>query len=91
MTIDQITGVIRAILAALGGFILAKGWISVEYWNWLVGGVISIIPVIWTLINNRPAAIAATAQKIEGVTVVTSSSAAASVVNSVAAQKELTP
>lgn len=87
MTVDQITGVVRAILAALGGFILAKGWVSAETWSWIVGGVATIIPVVWTFVANRPASIAASAQKIDGVNVQVSGAATPAVAEAVAAAK----
>lgn len=87
MTSDQILGVLRAILAAVGGFILAKGWITTEMWNWIVGGILSLAPVVWSFIANRPASIAASAQKIDGVNVVTSSAASPAVADAVAAAK----
>ena len=87
MTTDQITGILRAILAAVGGFILAKGWVSAASWDWIVGGVLTIAPAIWSWVTNRPAAIAATAQSLTGVEVVTSSAAAPEVKRAVAAAK----
>src|SRR6185369_15094872 len=54
MTSEQITGIIRAILAALGGFVLAKGWVSSETWAWIVGGAATIGPAIWSWVSNRP-------------------------------------
>jgi hypothetical protein len=87
MTTDQISGIIRAILAALGGFILAKGWVNAETWAWIVGGITTIGPVIWSWVSNRPAAIAASAQALPGVTVTTTAAAGAAVQASVAAAK----
>lgn len=87
MTSDQITGIIRAIMAAIGGFILAKGWVSAETWAWIVGGAATVGPVIWSWISNRPAAIAASAQNLTGVNVQTSANAAPAVKEAVAAAK----
>jgi hypothetical protein len=87
MPSDQITGIIRAILAALGGFVLAKGWFSVDTWNWIVGGAVVIGPAIWSWITNRPSSMAATVQNLPGVNVTTSAGAPAAVVASVAAAK----
>lgn len=87
MTSDQITGILRAILAALGGFILAKGWVSAETWAWLTGGVLTLGGALWSLWTNRPAGIAASAQSLPGVEVETSSSASAAVKSAVAAAK----
>jgi hypothetical protein len=87
VTSDQITGILRAILAAVGGFILAKGWISAEMWNWIVGGLLTIAPAVWSWFSNRPASIAASAQSISGVTVTTSPAATADVKAAVSAAK----
>lgn len=87
MSSDQITGIIRAILAAVGGFILAKGWVSAEMWAWLTGGAVTIGPVIWSWFANRPASIAAAAQALPGVNVTTTSAAGPAVQSAVAAAK----
>lgn len=87
MTVEQISGVVRAVLAAVGGFVLGKGWLDASTWNWIVGGIVTVVPVIWTFIANRPAAIAASAQSIEGVNVQVSGSAAPAVAQAVAAAK----
>lgn len=88
MTSDQITGVLRAVLAGIGGFVLAKGWITSEMWTWITGGVVTIGPIIWTWFANRPASIAVAAQAIPGVTVVTSAAAAPAVKAAVADAKQ---
>lgn len=87
MSSDQITGIIRAILAAIGGFIIAKGWVNAETWAWIVGGVATIGPIIWSWVSNRPASIAAKAQALPGVTVNTTPAAGSAVQDSVAAAK----
>jgi len=87
MSSDQVTGILRAVLAAIGGFILAKGWVSAETWAWLTGGVVTIGPVIWSWFANRPSSIAASAQNLKGVEVSTTPAAGASVVAAVAAAK----
>lgn len=88
MTSDQITGILRSVLAGLGGFILAKGWVTAEMWTWITGGVVTIGPVIWSWFANRPAAIAASAQNLTGVTVVTSAAASPAVKAAVADAKQ---
>lgn len=87
MTVDQITGIIRAVLSALGGFVLAKGWVNAETWAWIVGGAATIGPTIWSWFANRPAAIAASAQNIQGVNVQVTGSAPAGVATAVANAK----
>jgi hypothetical protein len=87
MTSDQIGGLVRTLLGILGGFILAKGWINAETWAWIVGGAASAAPAIWSWISNRPAAIAASAQALPGVTVQTTAAAGPAVTAAVAAAK----
>jgi len=87
MTSEQIQGIIRTVLAALGGFIVAKGWVSSEMWAWIVGGAATIGPAIWSWVSNRPAAIAASAQALPGVNVQTTPAAGAAVQDAVTAAK----
>jgi hypothetical protein len=87
MSIDQILGIVRSILVAIGGFLVGKGYISSDTVNWVVGGVLTLGPAIWSWVSNRPAAIAASAQKIDGVNVQTSANAPADVKKAVADAK----
>lgn len=87
MASDQLTGILRAVLAAIGGFVLAKGWFSTDTWNWIVGGVVVIVPAVWSWLTNRPSAMAATVQALPGVTVQTAPNAPAAVVAAVNAVK----
>lgn len=87
MSSDQITGILRAILAALGGFILAKGWVSAETWTWLTGGVLTVGGALWSLWTNRPAGIAGSAQALPGVNVTTTPAASAAVTAAVQSAK----
>lgn len=87
MDTNQIQGIVRAIMAAIGGFILAKGWVNAETWAWIVGGVATVVPTVWTWFSNRPATIAAAAQKIEGVNVQVTASAPEAVKTAVADAK----
>jgi hypothetical protein len=63
MTSDQITGVIRALIAALSGFLIAKGIGTADFWTWIGAGVTAIVPVVWTWISNRPKTIVPISQK----------------------------
>lgn len=87
MDSNQISGIIRAVLAAIGGFVLAKGWVSAEIWAWLTGGALTIGPAIWSWFINRPSTIAAAAQKIDGVNVQVAPSAPDAVKTAVADAK----
>jgi hypothetical protein len=87
MTQEQVTGIIRAVAAAAGGFVVAKGWVSGETWAWLVGGAATVGPAVWSWFANRPASIAASAQNIKGVEVSVTSAAPAGVASAVADAK----
>lgn len=87
MSSDQIQGLIRTILAAVGGFVVAKGWFSTETWAWIVGGAATVGPAIWSWFSNRPSSIAASAQNIQGVNVQVTASAPAGVATAVADAK----
>jgi hypothetical protein len=87
MTSDQILGILRAILSAGGGFILAKGWVSAETWAWITGGILTMGPALWSWVSNRPAAIAASAQALPGVNVQTTAAVSPAVVAAVANAK----
>lgn len=87
MSSEQVTGILRAVLAAIGGFILAKGWVNSETWAWIVGGATTVGPAIWSWVANRPAAIAVSTQNLTGVTVMTTPAADPAVTRAVAAAK----
>lgn len=87
MTSDQITGLIRAILTAIGGFVIGKGWLNAETFTWISGGVITLGTALWSLWTNRPAGIAGSAQALTGVNVQTTPAASPAVVSAVAAAK----
>ena len=84
MTSDQVTGIIRSILLAIGGFFIGKGYVSAETWAWIVGGAATIGPTIWSWVSNRPQNIAASAQNIQGVNVQVSQGAPSGVKEAVA-------
>ena len=55
MTGEQIWGVVRTILAAAGGFIVAKGYIDAETLNTLLGGAGTLFVAIWSIMSKRKA------------------------------------
>lgn len=57
-TSDQIGGVLRAILAAAGGYFVAKGTITADQLTTLTGLVGPILAAVWSIYSNRPAALA---------------------------------
>ena len=87
MTSDQITGIIRAGLAVLGGFFVSKGMVSTSTFDWISGGVLTAVSTGWSIWNNRPAALAASAQAIPGVEVQVAAGAPADIKTAVANAK----
>jgi sugar phosphate permease len=53
MTAEQIGGIIRAILAAIGGIFVAKGTIDEQTLSALVGAVAVIVTAVWSFIVHR--------------------------------------
>ncbi len=84
MNSDQITGILRAAIAAGGGVVVGKGWLSGDMYSWLAGGAMTIGPAVWSWFTNRPASMAAKVQAIPGVTVQTAPTAPADVKAAVA-------
>ena len=52
MTWDNIQGVVRALLAAAGGFAVAKGWFDSAMANDLTAAVLVIGSAIWSVYHN---------------------------------------
>lgn len=52
MTSDQIGGVVRAILAGLGGFVAAKGWIPADTYGVISTAIVTIVVSIWSWKTN---------------------------------------
>jgi len=58
----NIASLIRHLLTAAGGFLVAKGLASADQVGELVGAVVSIAGVAWSIFNNRKNASAASAK-----------------------------
>lgn len=50
----QISGIVRHVLTFGGGFIVAKGWISEGVMLDIVGAIITIGGVIWSMFDKTP-------------------------------------
>jgi flagellar motor component MotA len=65
MTLAQITGLIRAVLAAIGGGLVAKGVVTadtltqgIEQIVTIVGGVAWLVTAFWSWKSNHPSTLA---------------------------------
>ncbi len=87
MTSDQLLGILRAILGAVGGFVLGKGWFNAETWAWITGGILTVGPAVWSWFTNRPSSMAASVQALPGVNVQVTAAAPSGVATAVANAK----
>jgi hypothetical protein len=55
MTGDQIWGIARAVLAAIGGYFVAKGTINADWLNTVLGGAGTIFVAVWSVLSKKPA------------------------------------
>jgi len=54
MTADQITGTLRAILTAIGGYLVGKGIVDQATATQLIGAIVTIGGAVWSIYSNRP-------------------------------------
>jgi hypothetical protein len=53
MTQEQITGVVRHLLTAVGGILIAKGLIADAAWAELTGASLTLFGVIWSVVSKK--------------------------------------
>ncbi len=53
---EQVWGVVRTVLAAVGGWATAKGYVSNELLTAILGGVGTIFVAGWSAWSNKPPA-----------------------------------
>jgi hypothetical protein len=53
MSQEQIFGVIRHVFTAVGGIIIAKGYISDSMYTELTGAVLTLAGVIWSIDSKK--------------------------------------
>lgn len=53
MTSDQITGIVRAVLAAVFGYITGKGWLDANTAATISGAVLTLLVAVWSVYSNR--------------------------------------
>jgi hypothetical protein len=54
MNNDQLTGIVRAILATAGGALVAKGLVDQSTMLSVVGGLTSVVVALWSHYTHRP-------------------------------------
>ena len=53
MNPDQVMGVVRAILAAVGGLLVQKGYIDAVTLTAVIGALITLGSALWSVFSNR--------------------------------------
>ena len=53
MSKTEVYGVARAVLAALGGFVVARGWIDSETAVSLAGALATVAAAVWSVKSKR--------------------------------------
>ena len=53
MTKTEVYGVVRAVLAAVGGFVVARGWIDSETAVSLAGALATVAAAVWSVKSKR--------------------------------------
>lgn len=53
MTKTEVYGVARAVLAAIGGFVVARGWIDSETAVSLAGALATVAAAVWSVKSKR--------------------------------------
>jgi hypothetical protein len=54
MNKEQIFGVIRHVFTAVGGIIIAQGYISDSMYSELSGAVLALVGVVWSIVAKKP-------------------------------------
>ena len=53
MSQEQIYGVIRHVLSAVGGILVAKGVLEGGAWTELTGAAMALVGVIWSIVDKK--------------------------------------
>jgi hypothetical protein len=53
MTKEKVLGIVRHILTFVGGVIVAKGFIQETASEELIGGIMTLIGVLWSIIDKN--------------------------------------
>jgi hypothetical protein len=57
MSWDQIAGLLRNLLTFVGGYVVARGWINAEQLSTIVGALVGLAGVGWSIKSNTKASI----------------------------------
>ena len=55
MTHEQVGGIVRAVVAAAGGYFVGQGFIDAQTMMTLGGAVTTLAVAVWSIYSKRPA------------------------------------
>lgn len=55
MTLDMVTGVVRALMAAVGGYFVGKGTISADMAAQISGAALAVVTAVWSVMAKKSA------------------------------------
>ena len=53
MNVQEIMGVVRAVLSGVGGILVTKGFLGSSDMEIVVGAVVSVATVVWSVLQKR--------------------------------------
>lgn len=53
MTKEQIFGILRHTMTAVGGILIAKGFIGDVAWTELTGAALTLVGVVWSIVDKQ--------------------------------------
>lgn len=83
----QINGLLRLAITGTGVWLTNRGIGDAATYETIAGGVLAAAPYLWSWYQNRPAGIASSAQKIEGVNLHATAAATPAVAQAIADTK----
>jgi hypothetical protein len=55
MTGEQVGGIVRALLSAIGGYLVGKGLVDEGTMTAVVGAGVTIVTAVWSVLSKRAA------------------------------------
>ncbi len=56
MNKDQVFGIVRTVVAAVGGFLAGKGYLDASTVEALAGAMATIVVAVWSVASKKPTA-----------------------------------
>lgn len=56
MTAEEVGGLVRTVLAALGGVAVGRGWVDGGTMTMIAGAVGTLVVAVWSIVQKRRAA-----------------------------------